>query len=285
MPALAPGPPMDPKPSSGPVLPLRLEDLSVVYGERKAVDRLNLEVRPGEIYGLLGSNGAGKSSTIKSIVGLVRPAGGTVRVFGYDAQKESIATKERIGYVPETSMLYESLTPHEFLEFVSGVRRLDPARAAARARDLVAAFRLTDEFDEPISSLSNGTRQKVLVVAALLHQPPLLVLDEPLNHLDPRSLRLMKDLLTQYSEEPDAGDPVLDPRDGDRRAAVPPSGDPRPRGTAGRGNARVPPRARCRGGCEPRGDLPPPHAGGRGRPGRAGVAREDVACPGARPFG
>jgi len=189
---------MDPKPSGGPVLPLRLEDLSVVYGERKAVDRLNLEVRPGEIYGLLGSNGAGKSSTIKSIVGLVRPAGGTVRVFGYDAQKEPIATKERIGYVPETSMLYESLTPHEFLEFVSSVRRLDPARAASRARDLVTAFRLTDEFDEPISSLSNGTRQKVLVVAALLHQPPLLVLDEPLNHLDPRSLRLMKDLLTQY---------------------------------------------------------------------------------------
>jgi len=170
----------------------------VVYGPRKAVDRLTLEVGPGEIYGLLGSNGAGKSSTIKSIVGLVRPAGGTVRVFGYDVQKDALAAKERIGYVPETSMLYESLTPREFLEFVAGVRRLDPGRAAERARDLVTAFRLTDEFEEPISSLSNGTRQKVLLVAALLHQPPLLVLDEPLNHLDPRSLRLMKDLLAQY---------------------------------------------------------------------------------------
>jgi len=189
---------MDPAPSSGSVLPLRLDELSVVYGERRAVDRLSLEVRPGEIYGLLGSNGAGKSSAIKSIVGLVRPAGGTIRVFGRDVLTEALATKAQIGYVPETSMLYEALTPHEFLEFVAGVRRLDPRRAADRTRDLVTAFRLTDEFDEPIASLSNGTRQKVLVVAALLHQPPLLVLDEPLNHLDPRSLRLMKDLLTQY---------------------------------------------------------------------------------------
>lgn len=189
---------MDPTPLSEPVLPLRIDDLSIVYGERRAVDRLSLEVRPGEIYGLLGSNGAGKSSTIKAIVGLVRPARGTVRVFGQDVQKDALATKARIGYVPETSMLYESLTPHEFLEFVSGVRRLDPLHAADRTRDLVTAFRLTDEFDEPIASLSNGTRQKVLVVAALLHQPPLLVLDEPLNHLDPRSLRLLKDLLSQY---------------------------------------------------------------------------------------
>jgi ABC-2 type transport system ATP-binding protein len=189
---------MDPSPSSEDGLPLRVDRLSVVYGERRAVDGLSLEVRPGEIYGLLGSNGAGKSSTIKSIVGLVRPAGGSVRVFGHDVQTEALATKARIGYVPETSMLYESLTPHEFLEFVAGVRRLDPRRAAERTADLVTAFRLTDEFDQPIASLSNGTRQKVLLVAALLHQPPLLVLDEPLNHLDPRSLRLMKDLLAQY---------------------------------------------------------------------------------------
>jgi len=189
---------MDPPTADPSLLPLRVEDLSVVYGERKAVERLSLEVRPGEIYGLLGSNGAGKSSTIKSIVGLVRPAGGTIRVFGHDVRTDALATKARTGYVPETSMLYEALTPHEFLEFVAGVRRLDPAVAASRARNLVTAFRLIDEFEEPIATLSNGTRQKVLIVAALLHQPPLLVLDEPLNHLDPRSLRLMKDLLAQY---------------------------------------------------------------------------------------
>jgi ABC-2 type transport system ATP-binding protein len=189
---------MDPSASARSALPLRVDDLSVAYGERTAVEHLSLEVRPGEIYGLLGSNGAGKSSTIKSIVGLLRPEAGTIRVFGRDVRTESLATKASIGYVPETSMLYEALTPHEFLEFVAGVRRLDPAATAARARNLVIAFRLTDEFEEPIATLSNGTRQKVLLVAALLHQPPLLVLDEPLNHLDPRSLRLMKDLLAQY---------------------------------------------------------------------------------------
>jgi ABC-2 type transport system ATP-binding protein len=189
---------MEPPSPSRTELPLRIDGLSVVYGERRAVERLTLEVRPGEIYGLLGSNGAGKSSTIKTVVGLVRPAGGRIRVFGFDAQAESLAAKARIGYVPETSMLYESLTPHEFFEFVAGVRRLEPQTAVDRLRDLVTAFRLTDEFDEPIASLSNGTRQKVLLVAAFLHQPPLLVLDEPLNHLDPRSLRLMKDLLAQY---------------------------------------------------------------------------------------
>jgi ABC-2 type transport system ATP-binding protein len=186
-------------------LPLRVDDLSVVYGERRAVDRLTFEVRPGEIYGLLGSNGAGKSSTIKSIVGLVRPAGGTIRVFGLDAVHESLRTKAQIGYVPETSMLYEALTPHEFLEFVASVRRLEPRRSADRVRNLVTAFRLSEEFDEPIASLSNGTRQKVLLVAALLHEPPLLVLDEPMNHLDPRSLRLMKDLLAQYVRNGDRG--------------------------------------------------------------------------------
>src|SRR5271155_1450140 len=196
--SLARGRTMDPPTGAPSPLPLRVDDLSAAYGERTAVEHLSLEVRPGEIYGLLGSNGAGKSSTIKSIVGLLRPEAGTIRVFGRDVRTESLATRANIGYVPETSMLYEALTPHEFLEFVAGVRRLDPAATAARARNLVIAFRLTDEFEEPIATLSNGTRQKVLLVAALLHQPPLLVLDEPLNHLDPRTLRLMKDLLVQY---------------------------------------------------------------------------------------
>jgi ABC-2 type transport system ATP-binding protein len=178
--------------------PLDASELSVAYGEHLAVDRLSFTVRPGEIYGLLGSNGAGKSSTIKSIVGLVRPAHGRLRVFGIDAVTDSLRTKERIGYVPETSLLYEALTPREFLEFVAGVRRLDAPTASERAKNYATAFRLEGEFEEPISSLSNGTRQKVLIIAALLHQPPLLVLDEPLNSLDPRSVRIMKDLLARY---------------------------------------------------------------------------------------
>jgi ABC-2 type transport system ATP-binding protein len=179
-------------------IPLVIEELAVAYGERRAVDRLSFVVRAGEIYGLLGSNGAGKSSTIKAIVGLVRPAAGRIRVFGLDAVTESLSVKERLGYVPETSLLYEALTPREFLEFIASVRRLDRESASFRAQSYATAFRLEGEFEEPIATLSNGTRQKVLLIAALLHQPPLLVLDEPLNSLDPRSVRIMKELLTRY---------------------------------------------------------------------------------------
>jgi ABC-2 type transport system ATP-binding protein len=179
-------------------VPLTLEGLSVAYGERPAVQRLSLTVRPGEIYGLLGSNGAGKTSTIKAIVGLVRPAAGEIRVFGLDAIRDSLAVKARIGYVPETSMLYEALTPREFLEFVASVRQIDPPTATRRLQSYAEAFRLEAELEEPIATLSNGTRQKVLIIAALLHAPPLLVLDEPLNSLDPRSVRIMKDVLLRY---------------------------------------------------------------------------------------
>ena len=178
--------------------PLVIEDLSVVYGERRAVDRLSFTVRPGEIYGLLGSNGAGKSSTIKAVVGLVRPTEGRIRVFGLDPVEDGLRAKERMGYVPETSLLYEALTPREFLEFVASVRRLDRNTASDRAKNYATAFRLEGEFEEPIASLSNGTREKVLIIAALLHQPPLLVLDEPLNSLDPRSVRIMKEVLLHY---------------------------------------------------------------------------------------
>ncbi|MGP8071604.1 MAG: ABC transporter ATP-binding protein [Thermoplasmata archaeon] len=187
-----------PDPGTPTSTPLQVDRLSITYGERAAVRELSFEVRPGEIYGLLGSNGAGKSSTIKSVVGLVRPASGRALVFGFDPVTEGLRAKERIGYVPETSLLYESLTPREFLEFVASVRHLPSALVAERGHALVTAFRLEEEYDQPIASLSNGTRQKVLIVAALLHQPPLLVLDEPLNHLDPRSVRLMKDVLTHY---------------------------------------------------------------------------------------
>ena len=179
-------------------VPLALDQLSVAYGERPAVQSLSLTVRAGEIYGLLGSNGAGKTSTIKAIVGLVRPAAGSIRVFGVDALRDGTEAKARIGYVPETSMLYEALTPREFLEFVASVRCLDAETATRRLQSYAEAFRLEAELEEPIATLSNGTRQKVLIIGALLHAPPLLVLDEPLNSLDPRSVRIMKDVLLRY---------------------------------------------------------------------------------------
>lgn len=185
--------------------PLEIRELVVRYGPRVAVDRLSLTVRPGEIYGLLGSNGAGKSSTIKAVVGLVPPAGGAVRVFGRDPQAEPVETKRRLGYVSESPLLYDALTPREFLEFVASVRRLSPEEATARASAFASALQVVGEFDRPLGTLSNGTRQKVLLIAAFLHSPGLLVLDEPLSNLDPRSVRIMKDLLVQYVANGDRG--------------------------------------------------------------------------------
>ena len=190
---------------SDPNLPLSVEGLTVQYGVKRAVDGLRLAVRPGEIYGLLGSNGAGKSSTIRSIVGLVMPSIGVVRVFGRDVTREPIATKARIGYVPESTLVFDALTPREFLEYVVSVRGLDGAVATDRARRYIDALELLPEVDRPLATLSNGTRQKVLLIAALIHQPDLLVLDEPFNNLDPRSVRIMRELLQRYVQRGSRG--------------------------------------------------------------------------------
>ena len=183
------------------VTPLEIRGLVVRYGERTAVANLSLSVRPGEIYGLLGSNGAGKSSTMKSIVGLLRPEAGTVRVFGFDPTEDPLEAKRCVGYVPETPLLFEALTPKEFLEFIASVRGIDAATATRRALNYARAMQVDAELDQPIATLSMGNRQKVLFVAALLHRPRLLVLDEPFHSLDPRTVRVAKELLQQHSSE------------------------------------------------------------------------------------
>jgi ABC-2 type transport system ATP-binding protein len=178
--------------------PIAVTGLEVRYGSRRAVDRLSFTVRPGEVYGLLGSNGAGKSSTIRAIVGLVPPSGGAIRLFGIDPKVDPLGAKALFGYVPESTLLFDALTPREFLEYVASVRRLPPALVAARLRSYAAAFQIERELESPLATLSNGTRQKVIVLAAFLHDPPLLILDEPLNNLDPRSVRIVKEILREY---------------------------------------------------------------------------------------
>jgi ABC-2 type transport system ATP-binding protein len=178
--------------------PLAIDALRVQYGALTAVDGLSLTVRPGEIYGLLGANGAGKSSTIRSVVGLLTPASGSIRVFGLNPEREPMQVRTLTGYVPESPLLFDALTPREFLEFVASVRRLPEADTAARAADYLGALGLDGSTEQPLAGLSMGTRQKVLLIAALLHRPRLLVLDEPLQHLDPRSVRIVKELLGAF---------------------------------------------------------------------------------------
>jgi ABC-2 type transport system ATP-binding protein len=182
----------------GTEVPLVVSDLRVEYGDKVAVRGLSLQVRPGEIYGLLGSNGAGKSSTMRSIVGLTRPVHGGIRVFGLDPVKDPVLVKQHVGYVPETPLLFDALTPWEFLEFIANVRGLGVEWGTRRALSYADALQVRAELNQPIATLSLGTKQKFLLIAAFLHQPSLLVLDEPFNNLDPRSVRIMKELIGEY---------------------------------------------------------------------------------------
>lgn len=149
----------------------------------------------GEIVGLLGPNGAGKSTTMKAILGLVRPDAGAIRVYGQDVQSDPVAVKRQIGYVPESPSVYEFLTGAEYLDFVADMYGLDPSTRRARIQPYLDGLELAGHEHSLISSYSQGMRQKVALAAGLLHHPPLLVLDEPLNGLDPRAARVVKDLL------------------------------------------------------------------------------------------
>lgn len=175
------------------------DSISKTYGSVKALSNLDLKLAPGEIYGLLGPNGAGKSTLIKIIAGLLAPSSGSLRVMGLDPSTDPIGVKSKIGYVSESSTLYDSLTPRDFFEFISSIRKTDPKLATERVKTLVSAFGIDQYYDSPIATLSMGTKQKISIIAALLHEPPLLLLDEPLNGLDARSSRIVKDIISLHA--------------------------------------------------------------------------------------
>jgi ABC-2 type transport system ATP-binding protein len=174
--------------------------LTKVYGEVTAVDALDLSVRRGEIFGFLGPNGAGKTTTIRMLVGLVRPTSGTIRIAGLDLSAEPVAARLRVAYLPDTPYLYDKLTAREFIHFVAGLYRVPPEQAARRIGELLPLFGLSDRSDDLIEGFSHGMRQKTLLAAALVHDPEVLFLDEPSVGLDPRSARLLRDILRQLAD-------------------------------------------------------------------------------------
>ena len=175
-------------------LAVQVEGLVVNYGTFTAVENLSFQVRTGEIYGLLGPNGAGKTTTLKVLVGTLQPKAGKVEIFNTPLSDE-VTVKSHIGYVPEEVVLLDSLTPREFLEFIASVRNIDRKSINLRIDKLTLAFQLTQYFDTPIAALSMGNKQKVAIIAALMHEPQLLILDEPLIGLDARSSRILKELI------------------------------------------------------------------------------------------
>ena len=180
---------------------LEVCELTKQFGSVQALTGLTFRVLPGEIYGLLGPNGAGKTTTIKAIVGLIEPTSGTVRVGGFDSVTDSLEVKSRIGYVAEKPILYDSLSSRDFLEFVASIRKIGQDSVNCIMAQLGDAFDVAEYFDAPIATLSTGMKQKVALIAALIHQPRLLLLDEPLSGLDAKTSRIVKDLLLLHVQK------------------------------------------------------------------------------------
>ncbi|MBI3463433.1 MAG: ABC transporter ATP-binding protein [Planctomycetes bacterium] len=174
---------------------IELEHVSRTFGSKVAVDGLDLMVPGGELFAFLGPNGAGKTTTVKMLVGLLRPSSGAVRICGLDRTAAPRETSRLMGYVPDEPYLYEKLTGREFLQFVAEMYGLDREQAAARIARETERFELGDFLDELAESYSHGMKQRVVFAAALVHDPRVLVVDEPMVGLDPRIARLTKDLL------------------------------------------------------------------------------------------
>jgi len=180
---------------------IRTEQLTHAYGETLALDRLDLDVRPGEVLGLLGPNGAGKSTTVKILTGLIQPSAGRALVAGFDIVQQPIEAKQRLGYVPEQPVLYETLTAAEFLEVISALHHLEPSLARQRSEELLTLLGLGGAQHQRLTTFSKGMKQKVVLAAALLHRPDVLILDEPLDGLDANSARVVKELLRSLSQQ------------------------------------------------------------------------------------
>jgi ABC-2 type transport system ATP-binding protein len=163
--------------------------------DRLAVDALDLSVRPGEFYALVGPNGAGKTTTLRMVAGLLRPDAGSVAVFGINALSEPVAAKQMMAWVSDEPMIYDKLTPLEYLEFVAGLWGIDPAISEPSAHDLLVSLGLESHLHERCEGFSKGMRQKVALAGALVHDPRLIILDEPLTGLDAVSARHVKGLL------------------------------------------------------------------------------------------
>jgi ABC-2 type transport system ATP-binding protein len=177
-----------------------LHDVTKTFGTKTALDGLTLRIEPGELFAFLGPNGAGKTTTIKLLCGLLFPTSGTVRVGGFDVQREGDRARALISYVPDQPYLYEKLTGREFLQFIADMYGLSPERGRQRIGEMIDLFSLHDFVDELTERYSHGMRQRTVFASAFLHEPQVLIVDEPTVGLDPRSIRLLKDILRREAD-------------------------------------------------------------------------------------
>jgi ABC-2 type transport system ATP-binding protein len=179
---------------------IRVESVSKSFGTTRAVKDFSLIVAAGEIRGLLGPNGSGKSTTMKMIMGVLKPDSGSINLLGVDVLREPVNARRMVGYVPEAPHLYEYLTAAEYLDFVGTAYGIEPSARKERVEELLHALQMEEHINEVMSGFSAGMKQKVAITAALMHRPKVLILDESMNGLDPRSARIVKDIIHRLAD-------------------------------------------------------------------------------------
>jgi ABC-2 type transport system ATP-binding protein len=179
---------------------IRIINLRKQYGRLAAVDNLNIEVAPGEIFGFLGPNGAGKTTTIRVMMGILRASSGRVILGGHDVEQEPQQAKAIAGFIPDRPFIYEKLSGKEFLTFIAKLHRMESARLRRRIDELLEYFELANWQDELVEGFSHGMKQRLVLCAALVHEPRILIVDEPMVGLDPKGARTIKDLFRSLAK-------------------------------------------------------------------------------------
>lgn len=179
---------------------LKIDHFTKSYGDKKAVDDLSLHILPGEIYGFIGHNGAGKTTTLKSVAGIMQFDQGEILVDGVSMKKEPMACKKKIAYIPDNPDLYDFMTGMQYLNFVGNVFGVDAQQRRERVKELADAFELTADLNQSIGSYSHGMKQKLAIIAAWLHQPELILMDEPFVGLDPKASHTLKGMMRQVCD-------------------------------------------------------------------------------------
>ena len=180
---------------------LNIEHLTKAYGEKKAVDNLSLHIAPGEIYGFIGHNGAGKTTTLKSVVGILQFDAGEITIDGISIKENPLECKRRFAYIPDNPDLYDYMTGIKYLNFIADIFGVGANERQARIRKYADAFELTADLAQPIAAYSHGMKQKLAIIAAWLHEPKLILMDEPFVGLDPKASHLLKKMMRQVCNE------------------------------------------------------------------------------------
>lgn len=179
---------------------LRIENLTKIYGERKVVDNLSLHILPGEIYGFIGHNGAGKTTTIKSCCGILQFDAGNVFIDGISIKENAIECKKKIAYIPDNPDLYEFMTGLQYLNFVADIFEVSSSERKERITKYSTLFEIADDLSNLISQYSHGMKQKLAIISALIHEPKLIIMDEPFVGLDPKASHLLKEIMRQICD-------------------------------------------------------------------------------------